>query len=74
MILAEFGTGQVVWSLLWLSLFFLWWWVVIVVFAEIIGSKSLSGWGKALWSAFIIFVPYLGVLVYFVVKRGEVGA
>jgi hypothetical protein len=68
MILAEFGTGQVFWSMLWFTLFFLWIWTVIIVFSDIFRSDDLSGWGKALWSLFIIFLPYLGVFVYLIAR------
>src|SRR5262245_3871380 len=64
MILAEFGTGQVFWSMLWFFLFFIWIWLLISIFGDIFRSDYLSGWGKALWSLFVIFVPYLGVFVY----------
>ena len=66
--LAEFGTGQVFWSMLWFFLFFIWIWLLIVVFSDIFRSQDLSGWGKALWSIFIIFVPYLGVFVYLIAR------
>jgi hypothetical protein len=68
MILAEFGTGQVFWSMLWFFLFFIWIWLLIVVFADIFRSDDLSGWGKALWTIFIIFLPYLGVFVYLIAR------
>ena len=64
----EFGTGQVFWSLLWFFLFFIWIWLLITVFADIFRSSDLSGWGKALWTIFVIFVPYLGVFVYLIAR------
>lgn len=72
MILAEFGAGQVFWSLLWFALFFLWWWTVIVVFASIISSKALSGWAKAMWAVGILILPFLGVFMYLIVHGDEV--
>jgi Short C-terminal domain/Phospholipase_D-nuclease N-terminal len=66
--LAEFGTGQVFWSMLWFFLFVIWIWLLIVVFGDIFRSPDLSGWGKALWSIFIIFLPYLGVFVYLIAR------
>jgi hypothetical protein len=66
--LAEFGTGQVFWSLVWFVLFFLWIWLLIVVFADIFRSPDLSGWGKALWTIFVIVLPYLGVFVYLIAR------
>ena len=68
MLAAEFGTGQVFWSLVWFFLFFIWIWLLIVIFGDIFRSDDLSGWGKALWSLFIIVVPYLGVFVYLIAR------
>jgi Short C-terminal domain/Phospholipase_D-nuclease N-terminal len=70
MIFAEFGTGQVFWSMLWFFLFFIWLWLLISIFGDIFRSDDLSGWGKALWSIFVIFLPYLGVFVY-LIARGK---
>jgi hypothetical protein len=65
---AEFGTGQVLWSLIWFVLFFIWIWLLISVFSDIIRSHDLSGWGKALWTIFVVVLPYLGVFVYLVAR------
>ncbi|MFN8105633.1 MAG: SHOCT domain-containing protein [Acidimicrobiia bacterium] len=68
MILGEFGSGQVFLSMLWFFLFFIWIWLLIVVFGDIFRSPDLGGWGKALWTIFVIFLPYLGVLVYLIAR------
>jgi hypothetical protein len=68
MIGAEFGSGQVLWSLLWFFMFFIWIWILITVFADIFRSHDLSGWGKAIWVIFVIFLPYLGVFVYLIAR------
>src|SRR5204863_1511575 len=54
--------------MLWFLLFFIWLWLLIVVFSDIFRSRDLSGWAKALWVIFIIVLPYLGVLVYFIAR------
>jgi hypothetical protein len=69
-LLAEFGTGQVFWSLLWFFLFFLWIYILIVVFSDIFRSDDLSGWGKAGWVIFVVILPWLGVLIY-LIARGK---
>ena len=68
MLASEFGTGQVFLSMLWFFLFFIWIWLLIVVFSDIFRSHDLSGWGKALWTIFVILVPYLGVFVYLIAR------
>lgn len=67
--LAEnFGTGQVFLSLLWFFLFVIWIWLLFTIFADLFRSRDVSGWGKALWAIFVIVLPYLGVLVYLIVR------
>ena len=51
--------------------FFLWvaWiWLVISVFIDIFRSGDLGGWGKAGWSVLVLLVPFLGVLIYLIVR------
>jgi hypothetical protein len=59
--------------MLWFFLFFIWIWLLISIFGDIFRSDDLSGWGKALWSIFIIFMPYLGVFVYLIARGHKMG-
>jgi hypothetical protein len=68
MLASEFGTGQVFWSFLWFTLFFIWIWLLISVFADIFRSKDLGGFAKFLWVFFVILVPYLGVFLYLIIR------
>ena len=70
---AEFGTGQLFWSMLWFFLFVIWIWLLIVVFSDIFRSQDLSGWGKALWTIFVIVLPYLGVFIYLIARGHKMG-
>ncbi|MFN8034431.1 MAG: SHOCT domain-containing protein [Acidimicrobiia bacterium] len=67
---AEWGTGQVFWSMLWFFLFVILAWLVIAVLVDALRSPDLSGLAKALWVLFVVFAPLLGVLVY-VIARGN---
>src|SRR6478752_4914673 len=68
MVLAEFGSGQVFWSILWFTMFFIWIWLLISVFSDIFRSSDLNGWSKAIWTIFVIVLPYLGVFVYLIAR------
>lgn len=57
-------------SMLWFFLFIAWLWLLFSVFGDIVKSKDLSGWAKALWSLFIVVLPLLGVLGYLVARGG----
>jgi hypothetical protein len=70
-LLAEFGTGEVLWSMLWFFLIFIWIWIFITVVADIFRSSDLGGGAKALWLLFCIFLPYLGVFVYLIARGGS---
>ena len=65
---AEFGSGQVLWSIFWFFLFFMWIWLVISIFADVLRSRDLSGWAKALWAILVIFAPFVGVFAYLIVR------
>ena len=73
MSVAEFGTGQVFWSIVWFTLFFIWIWLLIMVFSDIFRSHDLGGWAKAIWCIFIIVLPYLGVFVYLIARGHKMG-
>ena len=73
MLAAEFGTGQVLWSIIWLFLFVVWLWLIITLFSDIMRSDDLGGWGKALWALFIIFLPFIGIFAYLIVRGGGMG-
>ena len=70
MVLAEWSVGQVLWSMIWFFLFFIWIWMMIGIFGDIFRSDDLGGWGKAAWSFFIIIMPFLGVFIYLIVRGG----
>ena len=73
MVFAEFQVGQVLWSMFWFFLFFLWIWLVISIFADVFRSNDLSGWGKAAWTIGIILLPFLGVFLYLIVRGQSMG-
>jgi len=54
--------------------FFVWvLWIstLIMVFVDIFRSHDLSGWAKALWFLFVLFIPLIGVLVYLIARGGS---
>jgi hypothetical protein len=70
---AEFGTGQVFWSILWFFLFFVWIMLIFTIFGDIIRSDDMGGVAKAIWSVFIIFLPFLGIFAYLIIRGGSMG-
>lgn len=57
-------------TMLWFFLFIAWLWLLFSVFGDIVRSRDMSGWAKALWSLFIIILPLLGTLIYLIARGG----
>jgi hypothetical protein len=56
------------WTIFEIFLWIIWFWILITIFIDIFRSHDLSGWGKALWFLFVLFIPLIGVLVYLIVR------
>lgn len=58
---------DVLWAMLIFFLFIAWIWLLITIFIDIFRS-DISGWGKAGWVILVLFLPFLGVLIYLIVN------
>ena len=59
--------------LLWSFWFFIWIAAITVWFRcifDMFRDDTLSGWGKAGWAVLLIFVPWVGALIY-IIARGR---
>jgi len=69
------GDGYPFLDIFWtMCIFFVWViWVslVIIVLLENFRRRDLSGWAKAGWTLFVIFLPLIGVLTYMVARPPE---
>jgi hypothetical protein len=57
--------------LLWSFWFFIWIAAIMVWFRcifDLFSDSELSGWAKAGWSIVLIFLPWLGALIYLIVR------
>ena len=59
------------WTIFEIFLWVIWIWILIYVFIDIFRSHDLSGWAKALWFIFVLFIPLIGVLVYLIARGGS---
>jgi Phospholipase_D-nuclease N-terminal len=51
-------------ALIWIPLIILW----VLTFADIFTRKDLTGLAKALWLLVVFFLPFLGTLIYLIVR------
>ena len=56
------------WTMLEIFLFVIWIFILFRIIADIFRDHSMGGGMKALWLIFIIFLPFLGVLVYLIAR------
>ncbi len=61
----------VFWTIFMIFLWVVWFWILITIIIDIFRSHDLSGWVKALWFVFILFLPLVGVLVYLIARGGK---
>ena len=62
------NVGEVLWAMLAFFFFFMAIWIFIAVFSDIFRRRDLSGGAKALWVILIFIVPFLGAIIYMIVR------
>ena len=60
----------VFWTMLEFFAFVIFIFLVFTLATDIFRSEDLSGWGKAGWLMFILFIPFIGMLTY-LIARGK---
>ena len=64
------NNGSFIVALLEFFLFFAWFMCLFWVLGDIFRSKDIGGVAKTLWVIFVIVIPWLGLLVYLIVRGG----
>jgi hypothetical protein len=59
---------DVIWSMVALFFWFTFIWIFISLFGDIFRRDDLSGGSKAIWLLVLIFLPFLGSLIYIVMR------
>ena len=59
---------DVFWTMFEIFAFVIWFWLLFTVLMDVFRSSDLSGWGKAGWTIFVLFLPLIGVLMYLIVR------
>jgi hypothetical protein len=66
--LADINFGEGLLLVFEFFLLFAWIWILISVLSDLVRDHELSGIAKAVWVFFLIFLPFLGVLIYLIVR------
>ena len=67
-IAADYPFMDILWSMIIFFVWVAWIWTLIMIISDLFRRHDTSGWVKAAWVAFLIIIPFLGVLVYLIVR------
>src|SRR5262245_29017698 len=68
--IADYDLGDALLTVLAIFFMVIWIWILITVLIDLFRDRDLSGWWKAVWVFFLIFVPFLAVFVYLIARGG----
>ena len=68
--IADISFGEALLLVLEFFLLFAWIWVLVSVIMDLFRDHALSGVAKAVWVFFLVFIPFIGVLIYLIVRGG----
>ena len=73
MIVADVSFGDIFWSVLWFFFLFIWLMILFHVLTDLFRDHSVSGVTKTLWVLFLVFLPFLAVFIYLLVRGKGMG-
>jgi phospholipase D-like protein/putative oligomerization/nucleic acid binding protein len=65
---ADYPFLNIFWTMILFFFWVAWIWVLVGIISDLFRRHDASGWTKALWIIFLIFLPFLGVLAYMIVN------
>ena len=66
--LADITFGELLLVVFEIFLFVAWIWILFTIITDLFRDHEMSGWAKALWLLFLVFIPFLTGLVYLIVR------
>jgi hypothetical protein len=66
--LADISFGELLLIALEIFFFVVWIWILITILSDLFRDHETSGWAKAAWVLFLVFIPFLTALVYLIVR------
>jgi Phospholipase_D-nuclease N-terminal/Short C-terminal domain len=73
MVVADVSFADIFWSVLWFFFLFIWLMILFHILTDLFRDQSVSGVEKTLWVLFLVFLPFLAVFVYLIVRGKGMG-
>jgi predicted PurR-regulated permease PerM len=71
MVASSYPFLDVMWSMFIFFAWVIWIWFLITILVDVFRRHDISGWGKALWTIVLIFVPFITALIYLITQGKE---
>ncbi len=65
---ADISFGDLLLVVFEIFLFVIWIWILFTIITDLFRDHELSGWAKAAWVLFLVFIPFLTALIYLIVR------
>jgi predicted PurR-regulated permease PerM len=69
-LLADISFADIFWSVLWFFFLVIWIMILVNIVTDLFRDHTVSGIAKTLWIVFLIFMPFLAVIVYLIARGG----
>jgi hypothetical protein len=66
--LADINLGEALLLTLEIFFFVIWIWIMITILMDLFRDHEVSGWAKAVWVLFLVFIPFLTALIYLIAR------
>jgi len=63
---ADYPFLDILWTMILFFFWIAWICILVMIIGDLFRRDDASGWTKALWVIFLIFLPFLGVLIYMI--------
>jgi hypothetical protein len=73
MVVADVSFNDIFWSVLWFFFLVIWIMILFQILGDLFRDHSVSGVEKTLWVLFLVFLPFLAVFVYLIVRGKGMG-
>lgn len=68
--IADIDFGEALLLALQIFVFVIWIWILITIIMDLFRDHELSGWAKAAWVFFLVFIPVVTALIYLIARGG----
>jgi len=66
--LADINFGEALLVAFEVFFFVIWIWILITILSDLFRDHETSGWAKAAWVLFLVFIPFLTALIYLIAR------